>query len=162
MADIVFSADGPHSSAVFSPCRKYRYALYRLWNAQPAIMFVGLNPSTATESVNDPTVTRCINYARKWGYGAMYMMNIFAYRATDPKEMLAQQDPIGPENDFYLKEIANKVAFRVAYWGNHGEYLGRGNQVRKMIKNMHYLKMNNTGQPAHPLYLSQTLQPIPW
>lgn len=162
MADIIYHPTNHKQGAVFSPCRSYRYALHRFWDIGPRVCFIGLNPSTATESVNDPTVTRCISYAKRWGYGGMYMLNIFAYRATDPKMMLIQQDPIGPENDFYLKEVANKVSFRVACWGNHGEYLGRGMQVKKMIKNLHWLKMNNTGQPAHPLYLSQTLQPISW
>lgn len=88
---------------IFSPCREYRYTLYREWApGDKVVMFIGLNPSTADEVNNDPTVRRCINYAKQWGYTGMYMTNIFAYRATDPNVMKAHPEPVGAENDHYL------------------------------------------------------------
>ncbi|SFI76527.1 DUF1643 domain-containing protein [Nitrosomonas sp. Nm34] len=91
---------------IFSPCREYRYTLYREWEeGQGVCMFIGLNPSTADEIKNDPTVIRCINYAKRWGYQAMYMANIFAYRATDPNVMKEHPEPVG-NNDIYLKGMA--------------------------------------------------------
>ena len=93
---------------IFSPCRRYRYTLWRAWDMfNPGyVMFIGLNPSTADEVQDDPTIRRCIGYAKEWGYGAFCMTNIFAFRATDPRVMKAQADPVGPENDKWLTECA--------------------------------------------------------
>ena len=90
----------------------------------------------------------------------MFMMAWYDLDHPITKEK--KHETVNIENNYYLKEIASKVSFRIACWGNHGEHLGRGEQVKKMIKDFHYLKMNNTGQPAHPLYLPASLQPIPW
>lgn len=123
-------------------------------------MIVGLNPSTADEVKDDPTLTRCINFAKSWGYGGVCMTNLFAYRATDPKDMKAQNDPIGAENDIWLNKLANDAGIVVAAWGNDGSYLGRSNMVVEMLPNLHYLKMNKSGEPAHPLYLKADLIPV--
>jgi len=112
------------SSAEFSPDRVHRYELWRTWDKSKGIaMFIGLNPSTADEIKNDPTVTRCINYAKKWGYGGMIMSNIFAYRATDPKIMKGATDPVGPDNDEWLVKSSKEAGLIVAAWGNHGEFM---------------------------------------
>ncbi len=111
------------SSAEFSVCKKYRYALWRVWDSnKPLVMFIGLNPSTADDVNNDPTVTRCINFAKDWGYGGLCMANIFSYRETDRHIMKEQNDPIGPDNDKWLKKLAAESGLVVAAWGNDGEH----------------------------------------
>lgn len=149
------------ADAKLSDCRNYRFALWRTWDdSKPFAMIVGLNPSTADEVKDDPTLTRCINFAKSWGYGGVCMTNLFAYRATDPKDMKAQNDPIGAENDIWLNKLANDAGIVVAAWGNDGSYLGRSNMVVEMLPNLHYLKMNKSGEPAHPLYLKADLIPV--
>ena len=97
------------NTAKLSECRKYRFALWRTWDdSKPYVMFVGLNPSTADETTDDPTLTRCINYAKSWGFGGVCMANIFAYRATEPNDMKAATDPIGSENNDWLKKLSNR------------------------------------------------------
>lgn len=149
--------------AVFSSCRTYRYALWRWWDhSRPYAMFIGLNPSTADEINNDPTVSRCIGYARRWGYGGLCMTNIFAYRATDPAVMKAHPAPVGEENDRYLADLAARAGVVVAAWGTHGVHMGRGDQVRRMLPALHCLKVTQGGFPNHPLYLRKDLRPVPW
>tara|TARA_R110002126_G_scaffold161549_12_gene309408 strand:+ start:3079 stop:3555 length:477 start_codon:yes stop_codon:yes gene_type:complete len=148
------------SDAVFSDCRKYRFALWRVWDeALPSVMFIGLNPSTADESANDPTLTRCIRYAQSWGYGGVCMANIFAFRATDPKVMMSVPDPVGADNDRWLLELSQSAGLVVAAWGNTGRYMGRSDHVRNLIPNLHCLKLNKSGEPAHPLYQKTQIQP---
>ena len=150
-----------YSGAEFSKCRKYRYTLWRTWDeSKPKIMFLGLNPSTADETKNDPTVTRCINYSKLWGYGGMYMMNIFAYRTTYPVELKKQLDPIGPDNNNWIKKISKSVDKCVGAWGNDGEFLDRSIEIKGIVKNLFCLKINGSGEPAHPLYLKSNLKPI--
>ena len=151
------------SSAVFSPCRKYRYSLWRGWAEDwqtNYCMFICLNPSTADETLNDPTVRRCIRFSHEWGYSGFCMTNIFAYRATDPKEMLAVDDPVGEENDKFLAEIAAKAGVVVAAWGNHGIHQGRHDQVMQLVPNLKCLKVTKQGMPGHPLYLRGELKPV--
>ena len=141
-------------TAEFSKDRKYRYTLWRIWDEKkPYVMFICLNPSTADETEDDPTVRRCIGFAERWGYGAVCMTNLFAYRATDYKKMKSANNPIGEENDKYLKKIAKDAAIIVAAWSNHGTFMNRSKQVRKILPNLHYLKLNKSGEPSHPLYL---------
>ena len=150
------------SAAEFSPDRVHRYALWRTWNESKGIaMFVGLNPSTADEVKNDPTVTRCINYAKRWEFGGMIMGNIFAFRATDPKVMKDSADPVGPDNDQWLLKLAKETSLIVAVWGNHGEFMERGKAVLRLFEetDLHCLALNKTGHPKHPLYCSKALKP---
>ena len=147
--------------ARFSLCRQYRYILWRIWDeSRPLVMFIGLNPSTADETKNDPTINRCINYSKSWGYGGLYMTNLFAFRATKPVDMKKAKDAIGPDNDKWLVKIAQKADIVIAAWGNHGRYLNRSETVVKMLSNLYYLKLNQSGEPAHPLYLKADLNPI--
>jgi hypothetical protein len=120
---------------------------------------VGLNPSTADETTDDATLTRCINFAKSWGYGGVCMSNLFAFRATLPTDMKRAIDPIGKDNNMWLKKLAKNAGIVVAAWGNDGTYLNRSMDVKKIILNLHYLKMNKSGEPAHPLYLSAKLTP---
>lgn len=94
-------------TAKLSDCRTYRYELWRTWDeSKPYAMFIGLNPSTADETEDDPTIRRCINFAKTWGYGGLCMTNLFAYRATQPEDMKRASDPIGNKNDETLILLA--------------------------------------------------------
>jgi len=124
-------------------------------------MFIGLNPSTADAVNNDPTVARCIKFGQRWGFDGMYMMNLFAFRATDPQKMMAEPDPVGPVTDAYLRRIAEKSEMRLACWGNHGAFRYRSREVRKFLFNLHCLRVNSSGEPAHPLYLPGDMKPMP-
>jgi len=147
--------------AAFSPCRRYRYALWRTWNdSNPSVLFIGLNPSTADETNDDPTLIRCIHFAKSWGFGSLCIANLFAYRATKPKQLLARQRVIGKDNNHWLLKLANDADLIVAAWGNHGQYQNRSSQVTTMLKQLHYLKLTKRGQPAHPLYLRAELTPL--
>ena len=118
------------SGAEFSLDMLYRYSLWRFWKKDRGYAaFVCLNPSTADEYKNDPTVTRCINYAKSWGYGGMIMLNLFAYRSTDPKNLYFVNDPIGPDNDFHLRSASSKAIVTIAAWGVRGNHLNRAESV---------------------------------
>lgn len=149
--------------AEFSKCRKYRYTLWRRWGPGKYCAFICLNPSTADETNDDPTVRRCINYAKDWGYDAFVMLNLFAWRATDPKDMKAQPDPIGDSNDWHILKTAKQAGIVVAAWGSHGTHLRRDEEVMSlMLSNhiqLHGLAFTQDGNPRHPLYLKKTLKP---
>ena len=150
------------SGAHMSDCRRYRYVLWRRWADGPHAMFIGLNPSTADETLDDPTIRRCIAFARDWGYGALCMTNLFAYRATRPADMLAQDDPVGSDNDGYLRRLAAEAGVVIAAWGTHGAHGGRHKAVRAMLPTLHYLRLTKDGHPGHPLYLPAVLRPVAW
>lgn len=156
------------SIAVYSDCENYRYLLTRVWSegGQKAL-FVMLNPSTATEVQNDPTVERCERRARALGFGGFRVTNIFAFRATDPRVMRAQPDPIGPDNDDAITQSAAAWADRIiCAWGTHGAHLNRGLQVEALLRAtnrpLFTLGLTQGGQPKHPLYIGYDTQPEPW
>lgn len=109
-------------SASLSSCRLYRYDLWRKWGDEPYCMFVGLNPSTADETQDDPTIRRCVGYAKRWNYGGLCMVNLFAFRATQPKDMMTAKDPIGPDNDRTLKTLSQGAGIVIAAWGKDGNH----------------------------------------
>jgi hypothetical protein len=150
-------------SAIFSSDvqRGWRYRLTREWDAAlPTVNFVGLNPSTADEMVADPTVRRCLGFARKWGFGKLLMTNIFAWRATDPSDMRRQADPIGQENDEHLRQAAREAQMVVACWGEGGRHRERWREVEELLEpRVRCLGTNLSGQPKHPLYLAGDLEP---
>lgn len=151
------------STAEFSPCRKYRYSLWRGWANDwqtNYCMFICLNPSKADETLDDPTVRRCIQFSKDWNYSGFCMTNIFAYRATNPKDMMAIDDPVGQENNRFLSCIAAGAGIVVAAWGNHAVHQDRHNQIVELIPNLKCLKTTKIGMPGHPLYLSKKLKPI--
>jgi hypothetical protein len=148
-------------SAVLSPCRLYRYDLWRRWSDAPYCMFVGLNPSTADETQDDPTIRRCVGYAKRWNYGGLCMVNLFAFRATQPRDMMAAQDPIGPDNDRTLKTLSQGAGIVIAAWGKDGNHMGRDKQVMALLPHLYCLKQNKDGSPAHPLYLRGDATPYP-
>ena len=153
------------SGAAFSPCRRWRYLLWRRWDeAKPAANFLMLNPSTADEVKLDPTCSRARDYAERWGYGALIVTNVFAFRNTDPNRMKAVKDPIGKDNDAAIVRAAKESAIVVCAWGNHGAFLDRSAEILRMMKAkgiaLHALRVNANGEPAHPLYLPGRLKPI--
>lgn len=146
--------------ANISLCQRYRYHLWRQVSqereASGRCTFVMLNPSTANETEDDPTIRRCIAFARKWQCEFLDVLNLFAYRSPDPSTLLAVDDPIGPENDDWLARAGHASRIIVAAWGVHGEILGRGEIVRRQLAatgKLHYLKLTKGGHPGHPLYL---------
>jgi hypothetical protein len=139
--------------AYLSEDRRYRYALWRIWNESLSYaMFIGLNPSTADEENDDATITRCIGFAKSWGYGGFAMANLFAYRSTDPTQLQMVENPVGPENNDWLVKLAKSAGVVVAAWGNSGSLFGRSQAVAALLPEMMCLKVNGTGEPAHPLY----------
>lgn len=156
------------SGALFSPDRIYRYALFRSWcEGDGRLAVIGLNPSTADEVENDPTVSRCIQRAKILGFAGLVMLNIFAYRSTDPKNLKSIADPVGPDNDTSLLIYAEGASMVLCAWGNHGQYLNRSKQVIELLrttsKPLHVLKLNEkSGEPVHPLYQSYSLRPVIW
>ncbi len=158
--------DAP-STAIYSPCEAYRYSLTRMWDAnRPRALFVMLNPSTATEVQNDPTVERCERRARALGFGAFRVCNIFAFRATDPRVMRAQPDPVGPANDAAILDGCDWTDAVICAWGTHGAHLGRGPAVAAMIRAAGrvplHLGLSRNGHPKHPLYIPYSQLPLQW
>jgi hypothetical protein len=149
--------------AVFSPCRRYRYQLGRTWEPDaPPVLFVGLNPSTADETADDQTIHRCIRFARDWGYGGILMANLFAFRATDPRDMKAAADPVGEDNDRWLARLAGEAGVVVACWGAHGEHKGRAQAVvdSGVLGSFTVLGLTKDGHPRHPSRLSAACRPL--
>ena len=158
--------DAP-STAIYSYCERYRYSLTRVWDAGgERVHFVMLNPSTATEMQNDPTVERCERRARTLGYGAFRVTNIFAWRDTDPRAMRAAADPVGPANDAAILDGVEWAHQTIAAWGTHGAHLGRGPLIEDLLrqsgKPIYHLGLSKAGHPKHPLYLPYSQQPQLW
>ena len=140
-------------TAAFSPDRKFRYALWRVWDERkPVCMFIGLNPSTADEFVDDPTIRRCESFAGSWGYGGLCMTNLFAYVSTSPRA-LYYAEAIGWDNDTWLSYLAAHSGIVVACWGDFSVARDRNEQVQKLIPNLYCLGTTKHGRPKHPLYL---------
>jgi len=153
-------------SAKFSDCRRYRYSLTRRWKEPSGlprrVAFIGLNPSTADEIEDDPTIRRCISFAKAWGFDELVMLNLFGWRATDPRELKRTDDPIGASNDYNILCETLGCEVVVAAWGVHGAYLERDAAVGRLVRKLHALRVTKGGHPAHPLYLPSHLSPLPW
>ncbi len=153
-------------SADISPCGTWRYALFRVWNEErPTVTFIGLNPSTADAEQDDPTARRMVGFAKSWGYGALTVVNLFAVRATDPRDIELAPDPIGPHNDAVLtQDTRDRVC--VCCWGTHGDYLNRGalvaGRLLQLRRRLVHLGRNRDGSPKHPLYLPSNTPLLPW
>jgi len=149
------------TGATFSPGRNYRYVLWRRWEQNALyVLFIGLNPSTADESEDDPTIRRCKRFAADWGYGSIYMANLFALRATDPKKMLEHDSPIGLENNIWLQDLASGAGVIVCAWGAHGGHKRRDERVKALLFNYELKCLGTTkaGKPRHPLYIKADQQ----
>lgn len=162
------------AGATFSDDMIYRYSLTRDWDESlPRVLWVMLNPSTASHLEDDPTVRKCQGYARRWGYGAITVCNIFALRSTDPRGLKQAHergvDPRGLYNwdTIHLRAVDRRTALVVAAWGAHGAFLTQGPRVathlrRLVAKKLHVLGLTKDGHPRHPLYLPNAVEPIPW
>ena len=142
-------------STVFSPCGQYRYRLSRAWLlGEGTVLFVMLNPSTADAEMDDPTVRRCMGFARRWGFQGLVVGNLFAWRATDPRELQRASDPVGPENDRHLAEMSGGADVTIVAWGAHDVQRGRASDVLGLLKgSVEHLGLTKQGHPRHPLYL---------
>jgi hypothetical protein len=154
---------GTESLAVFSDCERYRYELHRVWNPErPALVFLMLNPSTADERMNDPTVERCQRRAQAMGHGGIVVLNLFALRATDPRDMKAADEPVGQHNDDTILSVVDGREV-ICGWGAHGGHLNRAQEVREMIRHraslILHLGLTKGGQPRHPLYIGYDVLP---
>jgi hypothetical protein len=151
--------------AAFSDCRTYRYSLWRHWGdpGAPRLTVIGLNPSTADETEDDPTIRRCVGFAKREGMGGVRMLNLFALRATDPKVMLAHPEPIGPLNDAVLRQAIGPDDVVVAAWGVHGHHRNRDLEVLACLPGIRCFGKTQAGFPRHPLYLraDTPLEPYP-
>ena len=159
----VHETDQCWSEALYSPCETYRYGLQRRWGDGDQILFVMLNPSTATELRNDPTIERCERRARAMGVAGLRIANLFAFRATDPRDLRKAKLPIGTATDSILIQWHAQVMMTVAGWGVHGAWLNRGEQVRDLLPGpLYHLGLTKDGHPRHPLYVAYTRQPVAW
>lgn len=165
------------SSAVISDDEHYRYVLTRIVNPLPAValpgnrtklrvvLFVMLNPSTASAENDDPTIRRCIAYARDWGFHKLVVVNLFAYRTTYPAELALAFDPVGEANSLWLDRAVQSADLVVCAWGPKGRLRGRDEEVVTALareKPLHVLKLTKDGSPGHPLYLRRELTPVLW
>jgi len=154
-------------SAVFSVCEKYRYVLTRTWDDyKPRVLFIMLNPSTADAENDDPTTRRCIRFAKDWGYGGIYIVNLFAYRATNPYDLLHTPFVVGVENEKWFRRMSALAHLVVCAWGNScivEKIQKRLDHTWKPLswisKPLYYLELSNDGTPKHPLYLKKDLIP---
>ncbi len=155
-------------TAVLSPCDRYRYLLTRTWDvALPVLVFIMLNPSTADASIDDATIRVCIGRAKRMGYGGIVVVNLFAFRATNPWELLSVEDPVGPANDGHIRRVLNaKPKMVIAAWGGSGHYLDRARRVAHLCDfyrvPLHCLGTTQAGEPRHPLRISYDVAPQPW
>jgi hypothetical protein len=160
------TVSGIEYGAILDDNGSYRYSLWRAWSAHhPGIVFILLNPSTADEQRNDPTIRRCMGFARAWNFGSMEVVNLFAYRATDYKELFNVSDPIGEENNRFLIQAVERCSTVVLGWGNRGTFLSRDRQVIQLLtgrNDVYCLGMTKDGQPRHPLYIKgdANLEPV--
>lgn len=159
--------------ATFSPCSAYRYRLWRIWDQHlPLCAFVMLNPSTADAEQDDPTIRRCLGFARRWGYGGLFVVNLFAFRATKPIDLRAAVQPIGQENDQHLHGTAKTCARIVVAWGTSCRWRGMPSRDRVVLVTLRGPRPNSEpimclgktarGFPKHPIYVKGGTKPTPY
>lgn len=169
--DVEACSQGMHRDAVISTCGIYRYSLTRTWDTDlKSLCIIGLNPSTADAFKDDPTIRRCIGFGQRWGYGSLVMVNLFAYRATDPTELLRAKDRgldiIGEMNDEAIVDAASACSLTICAWGSNKSW-GRDRRVLTWLMGAgivpHVFRLNNDGGPGHPLYLPGNIEcPMKW
>lgn len=154
-------------SAIFDITGAYRYRLDRRWRDDgETVAFIMLNPSRADSHSDDPTLRACIQFAQRWGYSALVVVNLFGYRTPHPSELKQAKDPIGCENDAYVLQAVAHAEKVVLAWGNEGGLLGRDRAIIAQLmphkRKLHYIQLNRSGQPRHPLYISRSeaLKPL--
>jgi hypothetical protein len=151
-------------SAEVSPCGRYRWWLRRSFVTGDGriVCFVMLNPSTADALEDDPTIRRCVGFARAWGFSCLSVRNLFAFRATNPQALLWAEDPVGPQGDAELR-AARTADLVVAAWGAHVPF-GRDRQALRLLVGVPLVCLGLTkhGHPRHPLYVRSDVRPIPY
>jgi hypothetical protein len=154
------------AAAVFSPSRAYRYQLSRTWGTASSLTWIMLNPSTADALTDDPTIRRCTGFAKAWGYGGLTVVNLFALRATDPRELTVHARPVGNDNDWFIRDAVHHFALPVAAWGAHPMARARGAEVAAMLDaagiRLTCLGTTKAGHPRHPLYVRADAPLIPY
>lgn len=165
MLEMSTNARGWECSAVISPCERYRYQLTRRWNTGRTVVFIMLNPSTADAFIDDPTIRRVCNFAQRWGFAGVRVVNLFALRAKDPQALTKAEDPIGPENDQRIWDACDGGDQVILAWGAHGALQGRGAEVMAVLMEgefmLWHLGLTKDGHPRHPLYLPTTVERQP-
>ncbi len=155
------------SSAVFSEDRVYRYMLTRIISSGPwRLLAIMVNPSTADELTDDPTIRRWLGFARIWGFGVLRVVNLNAFRATEPIDLFKAHDPVGPDNDKWLKCGAEWADTIVVSWGVHGAWRGRDTEVSFLLEpyqgKLYSLGLTKQGHPRHPLRLRRDTKLQRW
>lgn len=153
--------------ADFSPDRVWRYQLWRTWDeSRPYVNFLLLNPGEANETTSDTTTDRCLNYAVRWGYGGVQITNLFALVGIDQEALWLAADPIGRGNDRAIMQAARHAGIVVCAWGNHGMHSARRDAAIRALRaadiELNVLKLNGTGEPSHPAYLPESMEPKKW
>ncbi len=155
-------------TALFDATGQYRYSLSRRWQRQGReVAFIMLNPSRADAHCDDPTLRACIQFAQRWAYGSLVVVNLFGYCTPHPAELKQVADPVGPENDEHVMAAVGRSHQVVLAWGNDGGFGGRDRAILKKLKahssKLTYLQLNRSGQPRHPLYIRRDcpLSPYP-
>ena len=158
--------EGKLSEALYSDCGAYRYLLSRRWGDGGGLLYILLNPSTATEERNDPTIERCERRARMQGFGGFAVANLFAFRATDPRDLKRASAPVGPDNDTELVQAASHADRVLCGWGVHGTHMGRAQAVEDLLRGagiaLWHLGQTKAGHPRHPLYVGYARAMQPW
>lgn len=153
--------------AVIAQDRRYRYNLTREWGGEGGrVCWIMLNPSTADGEKDDATIRRCIDYSQRWGYSSLVVVNLFAYRSTDPRHLRRRlmfgDDIVGPDNDEWITKEAKASELLVAAWGVNGRLEDRDVEVIMLLqpRPLHALATTVAGHPSHPLRLSKSLTPV--
>jgi hypothetical protein len=166
MIERTFETETARSDALYSLCGQYRFRLRRRWGAGRDLCWVMLNPSTATEARNDPTIERCERRARAMGFDGLAIVNLFAFRATRPVDLFAAEDPVGQGNADVVVETAQKAGLVVCGWGVHGGFRGQGAAMARDLRTagcaLTTLGLTRDGHPRHPLYVPYTTGPVAW
>lgn len=166
MSDLVIER-----SAVVSACGKYRYRLERRWGDGPIATFIMLNPSTADAEVDDATIRKCMGFAHRWRMGGIFVGNLFAIRATNPRDMLRAADPVGPENREHLEDLCREAGASgnggvvICAWGANGSHMGQDRTFlgwceHPWLIRPKALRITSKGAPEHPLYVPYDVEPV--
>lgn len=163
----LFADDLPRGSAAISDCGLYRYALVREWSPGARVAFCMLNPSKADAKITDPTLSRGVAFAKRWGFGSLEFVNLFAFRSTDKRVLSKVADPIGPDNDAHILAAAGRASLFIVAWGVDGGLRNRDRQVLELLRCVdrcvpHALRVTKGGFAEHPLYLPGELKPKPY
>ena len=154
----------PYSDAGARIEGAYRYALWREWDPElPRALWILLNPSWANVTKDDPTLRRCVSFSRAFGYGALSVVNLFAFRTPQPEQLQQAADPVGSENDQHIRAAVAQASTTIVAWGTNGSLYGRDKAVlAQLAQPLWCLGTNRDGSPRHPLYLKSECRLVPY